>query len=336
MTKERIQKALARQGLGSRRQIEGWIKEGLIKLNGADVELGQRVENGDTVMHNGRKIIIRDALQSLPRVLMYHKPDGEICSRSDPQGRPTIFDKSPGLKHSRWIAVGRLDINTSGLILLTDNGDLANKLMHPSSQLQREYAVRVQGKASAEQLRQLTHGINLEDGEARFEDIMYSSENNESAGPRGVNHWYHVVLIEGRNREVRRMWEAVNLRVSRLMRVRYGSVMMKKSLRPGQYRELDGQEVRELAELAGIEYARELRSGTPVRKSFRMTKHKPAASRGHSGGRSGAASGQGRAGGHSDSHSGRHSDSRNNSRKNISGSTPTGSGRRKTGHEKRR
>ncbi|HED33255.1 MAG TPA: pseudouridine synthase [Gammaproteobacteria bacterium] len=324
MSKERIQKALARQGLGSRRQIEGWIKDGLIRLNGADVELGQLVENGDTVMYNGRKIIIRDALQSLPRVLMYHKPDGEVCSRSDPQGRPTIFDKAPGLKHSRWVAVGRLDINTSGLILLTDNGDLANKLMHPSSQLQREYAVRVQGKASAEQLKKLTHGVDLEDGKARFEDIMHSGEENESTGRRGINHWYHVVLMEGRNREVRRMWEAVNLRVSRLMRVRYGSVMMKKSLRPGQYRELDAKEVRELAELAGIEYARELRSGTPMKKDFRMTKHKPATSRG----RSGAPSGQGRSGGRSDS--------RNSSRKNMSGSAPAGSGRRKTGHEKRR
>jgi len=315
MSKERIQKALARQGLGSRRQIEGWIKEGLIKLNGTDVKPGQQVENGDTVMYNGRKIIIRDALQTLPRVLMYHKPEGEVCSRSDPQGRATIFDKSPGLKHSRWVAVGRLDINTSGLILLTDNGDLANKLMHPSSQLQREYAVRVLGKASSEQLKQLTHGVELEDGRARFEDIQHSNEDDEtSSGRRGVNHWYHVVLMEGRNREVRRMWEAVNLRVSRLMRVRYGSVMMKKSLRPGQYRELDAKEVRELAELAGIAYAKELRSGVPVKKSFRMTKHKPAISRGHSSGSSAA-----------------RTDTRSSARNNRSGS-----GRRKVGHEKHR
>lgn len=284
MSKERIQKALARQGLGSRRQIESWIRDGLIRLNGAVVELGQQVEAGDVVMHNGRKIIIRDALQSLPRVLMYHKPEGQVCSRSDPEGRPTIFDRAPGLKHSRWIAVGRLDINTAGLILLTDNGDLANKLMHPSNQLQREYAVRVMGKASAEQLKSLTHGVELEDGPARFEEIVErSGDDGFEPGQVGLNRWYHVVLMEGRNREVRRMWEAVNLKVSRLMRVRYGSVMLPKGLRPGKYRELEAAEVRELAELAGIEYARELKSGTPVKKNYRMTKHRPATRRGGAG-----------------------------------------------------
>ncbi len=272
MNKERIQKALARQGLGSRRQIESWIKEGLISLNGYPVTLGQQVEIGDVVIYSGRKIIIRDAEKALPRVLAYHKPEGEVCSRSDPEGRPTIFDKLPGLKHSRWVAVGRLDINTSGLILLTDSGDLANKLMHPSSQLQREYAVRVMGKASQEQLKKLTTGVQLEDGVARFEEIVETSD--DETGSSSFNHWYHVVLMEGRNREVRRMWEAVDLKVSRLMRVRYGSVMMTKSQRPGQTRELEPKDIRELAELAGIEYARELRSGKPVKKDYRMTRHK--------------------------------------------------------------
>lgn len=270
MSKERIQKALARQGLGSRRQIEGWIKEGLIKLNGEVIELGQLVDTGDIVMHNGRKIIIRDVQQTLPRVLMYHKPEGEVCSRSDPEGRPTIFDHAPGLKHSRWIAVGRLDINTSGLILLTDDGDLANKLMHPSSQLQREYAVRVMGKATPEQLKQLTHGVELEDGTARFEDIVETTNEELSANSNSFNRWYHVVLMEGRNREVRRMWEAVDLKVSRLMRVRYGSVLMTKSNRPGRFYEIEPKEIRELAGLAGIEYDSALRSGVPVKKVFRM------------------------------------------------------------------
>lgn len=270
MSKERIQKALARQGLGSRRQIEGWIKEGLIKLNGEVIELGQLVDTGDIVMHSGRKIIIRDVQQTLPRVLMYHKPEGEVCSRSDPEGRPTIFDHAPGLKHSRWIAVGRLDINTSGLILLTDDGDLANKLMHPSSQLQREYAVRVMGKATPEQLKKLTHGVELEDGTARFEDIVETTNEELSAGPSSFNRWYHVVLMEGRNREVRRMWEAVDLKVSRLMRVRYGSVAMTKSNRPGRFYELEPKDIRELAGLAGIEYDPSLRSGVPVQKVFRM------------------------------------------------------------------
>jgi len=256
MSKERIQKALARQGLGSRRQIESWIKE---------------VEVGDVVMHSGRKIIIRDVQQTLPRVLMYHKPEGEVCTRNDPEGRPTIFDQAPGLKHSRWIAVGRLDINTSGLILLTDDGDLANKLMHPSSQLQREYAVRIMGKATPEQLKKLTHGVELEDGKARFEDIVETTNDDKLAsGSSSFNRWYHVVLMEGRNREVRRMWEAVDLKVSRLMRVRYGSVLMTKSNRPGRFYELEPKDIRELAELAGIEYDKSLKSGVPVQKVFRM------------------------------------------------------------------
>lgn len=276
MSKERIQKALARQGLGSRRQIETWIKDGLIKLNGELVTLGQQVESGDTVMYSGRKIIIRDVQQTLPRVLMYHKPEGEVCTRKDPEGRATIFDKAPGLKHSRWIAVGRLDINTSGLILLTDDGDLANKLMHPSSQLQREYAVRVMGKATDEQLKQLTHGVELEDGKARFEEIIETSFDDEFASkPSSFNRWYHVVLMEGRNREVRRMWEAVNLKVSRLMRVRYGSIVMSKSNRPGRYYELEPNDIRELAELAGIEYDKSLKSGKPIKKNFRDSGRKP-------------------------------------------------------------
>jgi len=284
MSKERIQKALARQGLGSRRQIESWIKEGLIKLNGEVIELGQLVETGDIVMYSGRKIIIRNMQQTLPRVLMYHKPEGEVCTRNDPEGRPTIFDHAPGLKHSRWIAVGRLDINTSGLILLTDDGDLANKLMHPSSQLQREYAVRVMGKASPEQLKKLTHGVELEDGKARFEDIVETTQDNEfSAHPSSFNHWYHVVLMEGRNREVRRMWEAVDLKVSRLMRVRYGSVLMSKSNRPGRFYELEPKAIRELAALAGIEYDKSLKSGVPVNKVFRMQGRKQTSRGGRSG-----------------------------------------------------
>ena len=283
MSKERIQKALARQGVGSRRQVENWIKEGLIRLNGKQVELGQQVELGDVITFNGRKITIRDAQTSLPRVLAYHKPEGEVCSRSDTEGRPTIFDKLPGLKHSRWVAVGRLDINTSGLILITDNGDLANKLMHPSSQIQREYAVRVMGEATAEQLKKLTTGVKLEDGPARFEDIVETTFGDEFAPKsQSLNHWYHVVLMEGRNREVRRMWEAVDLKVSRLMRVRYGSVMLEKSHRPGRTRELDAKEVRELAALAGIEYPKELRSGKPIKKNYRTAKPKTSRTRGRS------------------------------------------------------
>lgn len=287
MSKERIQKALARQGLGSRRQIETWIKAGEIRLNGEVIGLGQQVETGDVVMHSGRKIIIKETNLTLPRVLMYHKPEGEICTRNDPEGRPTIFDKAPGLKHSRWIAVGRLDINTSGLILLTDDGDLANKLMHPSSELQREYAVRVMGTATEEQLTKLTNGVELEDGKARFEEILEVATSDDHKN--SFNRWYHVVLMEGRNREVRRMWEAVDLKVSRLMRVRYGSVMMTKSNRPGRFYELEPSDIRELAELAGIEYSKSLRSGKPFKKptgrrsEFALGSRKPKLDRGRAG-----------------------------------------------------
>ncbi len=247
MNKERIQKALARQGLGSRRQIESWIKEGKIQLNGEVANIGDQVKPGDQVMYSGRKIIIKAADEKFPRVIAYHKPEGEVCSRSDPEGRPTIFENLPGLKHSRWVAVGRLDLNTSGLILLTDNGELANRLMHPSNTIEREYAVRTLGVATDEMLHRLTHGVELEDGKARFEEVVDS-------GGQGVNHWYHVVLMEGRNREVRRMWEAVGLKVSRLMRVRYGSVVLNKSQRPGKSRELTEKQVIELASLVDLHY----------------------------------------------------------------------------------
>ncbi len=274
MSKERIQKVLARQGLGSRRQVESWISEGQIKVNGQLAELGQQVDTGDVITHNGRKIIVRDAEQTLPRVLAYHKPEGEVCTRNDPEGRRTVFDRLPALKHSRWVAVGRLDINTSGLILLTDSGDLANRLMHPSSQVQREYAVRVMGEASEAQLHKLTHGVELEDGLARFEDIVETRFEEEGVPTqKTLNHWYHVVLMEGRNREVRRMWEAVELKVSRLMRVRYGSVILTKSQRPGRFRELEPAEIRELGELVGVSYNKSLRpakslvAGTRARKS---------------------------------------------------------------------
>ena len=333
MSKERIQKALARQGLGSRRQIESWIKDGAIQLNGEVIGLGQLVEVGDVVMHSGRKIIIRDVQQTLPRVLMYHKPEGEVCSRNDPEGRPTIFDHAPGLKHSRWIAVGRLDLNTSGLILLTDDGDLANKLMHPSSQLQREYAVRTMGRATAEQLKKLTHGVELEDGKARFEDIVETTRDEKTArNASSFNRWYHVVLMEGRNREVRRMWEAVDLKVSRLIRVRYGSVIMTKSHRPGRFYELEPKEIRTLAELAGIEYDASLRSGVPVQKVFRMQGRKqttrgarPSQSRGNSHGRGNSQS--------REKSQARRTEGTNRSSSNRNKVTP--SNRKKTGHEKR-
>lgn len=249
MTKERIQKALSRQGLGSRRQIETWISEGKISLNGNPAQIGDQVKAGDKIMFNGRRIIVKDAQQSLPRVIVYNKPEGELCTHKDPEGRPTIFERLPKLKQGRWIMVGRLDINTSGLILLTDNGELANRLMHPSQQIEREYAVRTLGAATSEMLYRVTHGVELEDGPARFEDVVDSDPQATA-----TNHWYHVVIMEGRNREVRRIWEAVGLRVSRLKRVRYGPVMLSKNHRQGQSKELSDRKTIELCDMVGLKY----------------------------------------------------------------------------------
>ncbi len=251
MNKERIQKALARQGVASRRHIETLIAEGKLRLNGEIAVAGDQVSPGDVVMLEGKKIVIRDDDNQMPRVIAYHKPEGEICSRDDPQGRPTIFDKLPRIVHARWVAIGRLDINTAGLILLTDNGELANKLMHPSSQVEREYIVRTIGMASSAVMQQLVNKVDLEDGPARFETVDYVG------GGEGVNHWYHVTILEGRNREVRRMWEAVGLKVSRLKRVRYGTVSLASTHRQRAVKELHEREVIALADSVGLQYSKE-------------------------------------------------------------------------------
>lgn len=249
MIKERIQKALSRQGLGSRRQIETWISEGKISLNGNPAKIGDQVKAGDKIMFGGRRIIIKEESQSLPRVIVYNKPEGEMCTHSDPEGRPTIFQSLPKLKQGRWIMVGRLDINTSGLLLLTDNGELANRLMHPSQQIEREYAVRTMGVATDDMLYKVTHGVELEDGPARFEDVVDSDPQATAS-----NHWYHVVIMEGRNREVRRIWESVGLKVSRLKRVRYGPVMLSKNHRQGQSKKLSDKKTVELCEMVGLKF----------------------------------------------------------------------------------
>lgn len=247
---ERIQKALARQGVASRRQIENLIAEGKLLLNGKQAVIGDQVSPGDVVMLEGKKIVIRNDENQLPRVIAYHKPEGEICSRNDPQGRPTIFDKLPHILHARWVAIGRLDINTAGLILLTDNGELANKLMHPSSKVEREYIVRTLGVATQDMMKQLVNKVELEDGPARFEEVTYVG------GGEGVNHWYHITILEGRNREVRRMWEAVGLQVSRLKRVRYGTVTLASTHRLGTVKELQERAVIELAASVGLAYSK--------------------------------------------------------------------------------
>ena len=237
----KLQKALADAGLGSRREIEGWIAAGRVSVNGDVAHIGQRVGAEDKVRVNGKLVQLR-LLRRLPRVLMYHKPEGEIVSRNDPDGRPSVFARLPRLRNGRWIAIGRLDFNSCGLLLFTNDGGLANRMMHPRFAIEREYAVRVLGEATTEMLERLRQGVELEDGVARFSRLLES-------GGEGANRWYRVCLSEGRNREVRRMFEAVGLTVSRLMRVRYGPVELPPRLKRGQCHDLESTEVASLLRL---------------------------------------------------------------------------------------
>jgi 23S rRNA pseudouridine2605 synthase len=221
--------------LGSRREIEGWIAAGRVTLNGQLAKLGDRAGPGDVIAVDGKTV--RQAAKTAPRILIYNKPVGELVTRDDPEGRRTVFSKLPP---GRWIAVGRLDLNSSGLLLLTDSGELANRLMHPRYELEREYLARVQG-LRIDDLEKLSRGIDLQDGPARFDEI-------ESQGKsEGTNRWYRVVLREGRNREVRRLFEAVGAKVSRLLRIRYGPVSLPRDLAAGQWRELAPSSVKGLS-----------------------------------------------------------------------------------------
>jgi 23S rRNA pseudouridine2605 synthase len=243
---ERLQKLLARAGLGSRRELEKRIEAGEVRVNGEVAQLGAKAGERDQIRFDGRNYIVRYHDEHRRRVLAYCKPEGEVCTRSDPEGRPTVFDRLPRLKSGRWLAVGRLDLNTSGLLLFTTDGELANTLMHPSSEIEREYAVRVFGEVSDEVLKKLQDGVELEDGPAHFDKIV-------DAGGEGRNHWYHVILREGRNREVRRLWESQECVVSRLMRVRYGPVQMPRYLERGRWMELQGAALDALLKVAGID-----------------------------------------------------------------------------------
>jgi len=240
---ERLQKLLAAAGHGSRREIEGWIAAGRLKVNGAVAKLGDRVAPGDMIELDGAALALKSA-GGRPRVLQYHKPDGEMVTRSDPEGRPTVFQRLPPIPGGKWVAVGRLDINTAGLLLLTDSGELANQLMHPRYEVEREYAVRVLGALSPENRTKLLSGVRLVDGIGRFDRL------EPSGAAEGANRWYRVVLREGRNREVRRLFEAVGYKVSRLLRVRYGPVELPRDLRPGRWRELDEKCVAEIVKAA--------------------------------------------------------------------------------------
>lgn len=232
---------MADAGLGARREIEEWIAAGRVNVNGEAAHLGQRVVATDKVKVGGRLVNLHFAAR-IPRVLLYHKPEGEIVSRDDPQGRPSVFNALPRLRGGRWIAIGRLDFNSCGLLLFTTEGALANRLMHPRYRLEREYAVRVLGEIEDAALAKLTEGIELEDGMAKFVRL-------QPAGGEGANHWYRVTLEEGRNREVRRMFAAVGVTVSRLMRVRYGPIVLPANLKRGQCQELLPAEVQSLLKI---------------------------------------------------------------------------------------
>jgi len=236
---------LATAGVGSRRHVEDWIREGRVKVNGVEAELGMKVVSTDNVEVDGRRIHLEKRLDQSPRILALNKAEGVVTTRSDPQGRPTVFDDLPKLTRGRWIAVGRLDINTSGLLLFTNDGALADRLMHPSSEVSREYACRVLGEVTVEVLSTLKKGVRLDDGIARFETI-------EISGGDGANQWFHVTLKEGRNREVRRLWESQGLKVSRLIRLRYGPIRLDRYLARGKTRPLKPGEIRALYDEAGL------------------------------------------------------------------------------------
>ncbi|MGH8034246.1 MAG: 23S rRNA pseudouridine(2605) synthase RluB [Lysobacterales bacterium] len=235
---DRLHKVMAGSGLGSRRALEKQIALGVVQVNGLPAKLGQSVKAGDRIRFQDRDWLVAEEGAHF-RTLIYNKPEGELTTRSDPEGRPTVFDRLPWLADARWVAVGRLDINTTGLLLLTTDGELANALMHPSSQVDREYVCRIRGLVSDEQLEQLRQGVLLEDGPARFSDVQ-----RMAVGGTAGNQWFQVTILEGRNREVRRLWEAVGCMVSRLKRVRYGAATLPKGLRVGTFDEIQPRDHR--------------------------------------------------------------------------------------------
>ncbi len=261
---EKLQKVLARAGIASRREAETMIQAGRIKVNGKVATLGDRVSATDKIAVDDN--LLKPATMSeKPRLIIYNKPEGEVCSREDPEGRPTVFRRLPELKSGRWIVVGRLDINTTGLLLFTTDGELANRLMHPSTGLDREYVVRIRGEVTDDMTKALKDGVLLEDGMARFTDM-------KRGRPSGSHEWFNCVVMEGRNREVRRLWESQGLTVSRLKRVRFGHIFLPSRLARGRWEYVGQQDAAVVYEMAGLAVPevylpRAMREDTPQRKS---------------------------------------------------------------------
>ncbi len=264
--RERLHKVLAHAGLGSRRMLEQRIQDGEVQLNGEAATLGAHVSSGDRVVLDGKQYVVATDTRNDAEVLIYNKPEGVLTTREDPEGRPTVFEQLPRLKGARWVAVGRLDVNTTGLLLLTTDGELANALMHPSHGIEREYLCRVHGEVPDEILEKLKAGVELEDGPARFDAITVIS--------RGGSHsWFRVIIREGRNREVRRLWDSQGFLVSRLKRIRYGSVSLPRGLRRGDCDTLDETTVTELRQLAGLGKPSPTLTLSPVLHQRRVSRH---------------------------------------------------------------
>ena len=302
---EKLQKVLARAGVGSRREMEDWIAAGRVSINGSIAKLGERVEGDEVIRVDGHILSSRRMAAPRRRVLVYNKPERQMCTHSDPEGRPTVFDRLPNSAGARWLSIGRLDFNTMGLLLLTTDGELAHRMSHPSFGMEREYAVRVLGEMPKDAINQLLAGVQLDDGPAQFQRVI-------NHGGEGANHWYHVTLGEGRNREVRRMFEAVGGTVSRLIRVRYGPVELPRGLQRGRWEEMDVQQVRNLSQT--LKLPAEQDSGRAGARGRPSGGGRPSSSQQRGGGRrDGRGSRDGRGGGGSGSGAGSRTDSRSGS-----------------------